>query len=70
MKTDGYVRGRVSPRISSAEAGCSYGELNLGECYFLGTGVKKDEAEAVKWHRKVAAQGLIEAKDKLRKLGK
>ena len=32
----------------SAEAGCSYGELNLGECYFRGTEVKKDDAEAVK----------------------
>ena len=33
----------------------------LGECYFTGRGVKQDMAEAVKYYRKAADQGLAEA---------
>ena len=34
-------------------------------CYANGEGVTKDESEAVKWYRKAAAQGLVEAQRKL-----
>ena len=45
--------------------GCRQGfagaQHNPGVCYQAGTGVKKDEAEAVKWYRKAAEQGYDEA---------
>ena len=33
----------------------------LGYCYNYGTGVEKDETEAVKWYRKAAEKGLPSA---------
>ena len=52
----------------AAEQGNAKAQFNLGECYVHGTGVARNEVEAVKWYRKAAAQGhdraikLIEAK--------
>lgn len=31
--------------------------MNLGTCYSMGKGVKKSDAEAVKWYQKAAEQG-------------
>ena len=42
----------------------------LGICYANGIGGKKDEAEAVKWYRKAAEQGLDEARIALDELVK
>ena len=34
---------------------------NLGGCYRVGLGVKKDDLEAMKWYQKAADQGVAEA---------
>ena len=47
---------RYSIQISYLDA-----QTKLGECYLDGTGVGKDEAEAVKWFRKAAEQGNASA---------
>ncbi|MEG2465569.1 MAG: SEL1-like repeat protein, partial [Kiritimatiellia bacterium] len=44
-------------------------QYNLGCCYLKGEGVARDEAEAVEWWRKAAAQGVAEAKRALQRLG-
>ena len=41
----------------AAEQGDAGAQYNLGNCYRAGTGVKKDEKEAVKWYTKSAEQG-------------
>ena len=41
----------------SAEQGDSAGQRLLGWCYANGSGVAKDEKEAVKWYTKSAEQG-------------
>jgi ribosomal protein L7/L12 len=46
---------------AEAERGNAEAQLELGVCYFEGSGVKEDKAEAVKWYRKAAEQGLAEA---------
>ena len=40
----------------------------LGECYYNGNGVNKDEAEAVKWYSKASEQGNYDAVEQLREL--
>ncbi len=37
----------------------------IGKCYWKGVGVAKDEAEAVKWYRKAAEQGVADAQYRL-----
>ena len=34
-------------------------QYNLGVCYRDGTGVEKDDAEAVKWYRRAAGKVLL-----------
>jgi len=41
----------------AAEQGHADAQFYLGGCYLSGTGVAKDEAEAVDWFRKAAEQG-------------
>ncbi|MBR5893847.1 MAG: sel1 repeat family protein, partial [Bacteroidaceae bacterium] len=36
-------------------------QCNLGYCYGTGSGVEKDPTEAVKWYRKAAEQGQVNA---------
>ena len=47
--------------LSKAEQGDAKAQFNLGARYGKGKGVKKDNAEAVKWFRKAAEQGNAEA---------
>ena len=54
----------------AAEQGNADGQFNLGACYRDGTGVGKDEAEAVKWYSKAADQCIPEAKERLEELNK
>lgn len=49
----------------AAEQGDAKAMYNLGACYFDGTGVKRDEAEAMKWCRKAAELGHEMAKETL-----
>ena len=35
--------------------------FQIGRCYETGDGVDKDEAEAVKWYRRAAEQGNVQA---------
>ena len=42
---------------AKAEKGDAKAQYELAMSYFKGTGVAKDEAEAVKWMRKAADQG-------------
>ena len=53
----------------SAEADYVPSQKELGSCYETGSGVEKDDAEAVKWYRKAAEQGDEEAKNVLKHLG-
>ena len=53
----------------AAEQGNAVGQARLGWMYENGSGVGKNEVEAVKWYRKAAAQGDPNAKDTLRRLG-
>jgi S1-C subfamily serine protease len=41
--------------------GDTFAQYRLGRCYYLGQGVPKDSAEAVKWFRKAANQGNASA---------
>ena len=49
----------------AAEQGNADAQYNLGLCYEVGSGVPKDEVEAVKWYRKAADQGYVEAQSYL-----
>jgi len=42
---------------NAAEQGDAMAQLNLGLCYYDGTGLHKDKTEAAKWFRKAAEQG-------------
>ena len=46
---------------SMAEQGDSRAQFKLGLCYANGHGVRKDYAEAMKWCRKAAEQGVTAA---------
>jgi len=48
-----------------AEQGYARAQHNLGRLYFLGMGVPKNSAEAVKWYRKAAEQGYAGAQHNL-----
>ena len=48
-----------------AEQGAAQAQFNLGVRYAKGLGVRKDDAEAVKWFRKAAEQALAEAQHAL-----
>ena len=43
-------------------------QFNLGGCYVVGEGVERDKAEAVKWFRKAAEQGVEQAEVALKRL--
>ncbi|MDD3063871.1 MAG: tetratricopeptide repeat protein, partial [Massilibacteroides sp.] len=45
----------------AAEQGLVEAQLNLGSCYYNGTGVTQDSTEAVNWYRKAAEQGNADA---------
>ena len=52
----------------AANKGSSRAMNRLGKCYEKGQGVAKDLKEAVKWYRKAAEQGHIDAKKALKRL--
>ena len=52
----------------AAEQGDVSAQYDLGVCYYLGSGVKKDVIEASKWYKKAADQGHAGAKERLRKM--
>ena len=52
----------------AAKLGDAKAMFELGNCYANGTGVTKDEAEAVKWYRKAAELGDAMAKEILAKI--
>jgi len=41
----------------AAEQGDAPAQCNLGDAYYFGNGVAKDQVEGVKWYRKAAEQG-------------
>ena len=45
----------------TAEQGDPQAQNSLANCYYNGTGVARDYAEAVKWYRKAAAQGFAKS---------
>ena len=68
MKNDDDCRARdeVMRRIHEfADQGNSKTQFNLGNMYFHGQGVPKDNSAAVKWLGKAAVQGHIEAQASL-----
>ena len=52
----------------AAEQGQAHAQSNLGVMYTNGQGVKRDHAEAVRWYRKAAEQGLVYAVSALNRL--
>jgi TPR repeat protein len=46
---------------ANAEKGNAEAQLELGQLYASGSGVKQDDVKAAKWHRKAAEQGLARA---------
>src|SRR6266436_368026 len=50
---------------SKAEKGDADAQCHLGDCYYFGKGVAKDDVEAVKWWRKAAEQNLALAQANL-----
>lgn len=51
--------------VLKAEQGDAAAQYSLGNCYFYGFGVDKDQREAVKWLRKSAEQGYALAMNDL-----
>ena len=49
----------------TADEGDAEGEYYLGNCYYNGEGVEKDEVKAFEWYKKAAEQGYVEAQFKL-----
>ena len=47
--------------LEQAEQGNAEAQYKLGICYFLGRGVEKDPAKAVRWFKKAAEQGHANA---------
>ena len=48
--------------LKKADAGDVKAQLSVGHMYHLGTGVEKDDEQAVRWYRAAAAQGSATAK--------
>jgi len=46
---------------AQADKGDEDAQFQLGDCYFFGLGVKKDQREGVAWYRKAAEQGQMKA---------
>ena len=53
---------------AKADQGDAEAQYDLARCYDNGAGVPEDEAEAVNWYRKAAAQGHEEAAEALKRL--
>jgi len=51
-----------------AESGSSKDQLGLGRMYYNGVGVTKDDAKAVEWWQKAAAQGNEAAQEALKNM--
>ena len=50
-----------------ANQGHAESQLNMGNAYIQGQGVKQDVKEAVKWYRLAADQGVAVAQSNLKK---
>jgi TPR repeat protein len=44
--------------IRAAKQGHGYAQVNLGDAYYSGSGVREDWSEAAEWYRAAADQGL------------
>jgi TPR repeat protein len=55
----------VAALRAKAEDGVVTAQYNLGIMFYIGSGVEKNEAEAVKWFRKAADQGNADAQAEL-----
>ncbi|MBG8718455.1 sel1 repeat family protein, partial [Neisseria meningitidis] len=49
--------------LQAAAQGNAAAQYNLGAMYYKGRGVRRDDAEAVRWYRQAAEQGLAQADD-------
>ena len=61
----GDVERAVSCFKKSAEFGNAKAQRMLGDCYFVGEGIREDKREAVKWFRLAAEQGDAETQWRL-----
>lgn len=65
------VTNQVTPEMTpnglrkAAESGDARAQYRLGQCYFWGQGLPKDNTEALKWYRKAAEQGNADAQSQL-----
>ena len=44
-----------------AEKGDADAQFQLGDCYFFGLGISKDQAEGASWYRRAAEAGQMKA---------
>ena len=54
--------------LGAAQQGSAPAQYNLALLYLRGTGVERDEAEAARWMRSAADQGLVVAQEKLSRM--
>src|SRR6266478_5226477 len=57
--------GKLADIRAKAKKGNADAQCHLGDCYYFGKGVAKDDVEAVKWWRKAAEQNLALAQANL-----
>src|SRR6266496_1497225 len=58
--TNGYSGPSLDETRLKAERGDATAQVQLGDAYDTGAGVKRDVAEAIKWYRRAAEQGNAE----------
>jgi len=58
---DNISKDEAEKNRKAAEQGDAEAQCNLGKMYYNGQGVRKNDAEALKWWRKAAEQGNAEA---------
>jgi uncharacterized protein len=59
--SNGFCRNLFDELRKAAERGDAQAQYYLGEAYYIGSGVPKNLAEAIKWYRKAAEQGHAQA---------
>jgi len=65
LSTDDQLAAILRDTSARAERGDADAQFDLGRMYYEGRGVVKDDAQAVAWYRKAAAQGLADAQNSL-----
>ena len=65
LTTPVHAQRDIDELLARAEHGDAAAQFNLGRLYVTGTGVRQDDAEAVRWYRLAADQGHAGAQHNL-----